>query len=105
MTSKLTCSLGWDEHEGSDPAAGAERKLGSKAVAKGCGNRRLHFMSAVGCRDRPAGVQSPIRQESTVAVSSGGVWTSRQPAVMGNIVRGSWTPALSQGPGQGASLL
>lgn len=37
-TSKLTCSLGWDERGGSDPAAGMERKLGSRAVAKGSGH-------------------------------------------------------------------
>ena len=38
-TSKLTCSLGWDEHGGSDPAAGMERKLGSRAVTKGSGHK------------------------------------------------------------------
>jgi len=37
-TSKLTCSLGWDERGGSDPAAGMERKSGSRAVAKGSGH-------------------------------------------------------------------
>lgn len=38
--SKLTYSLGWDECGGSDPAARTERKLSSRAVAKGGGHKR-----------------------------------------------------------------
>lgn len=50
----------------SDPAADAERKLGSRAVANGCRTRYCSFCQQLAAEIWPAGVQHPIRQGTMV---------------------------------------
>lgn len=101
-TSKLSCSLGWDECGGSDPAAGTERKLSSRAVAKGGGHKRQQL-----CQQWAA--ETRLQEGSALAgkhpdVSLGGAWMCRQPLWWG-CGGGDQTPALRQGKGRGLPSL